>query len=86
MIIGLLPVKGEKVIMKWLIRESLGPIARRVGGQGAAAMVALGMAQQHEAAVAAAIAWGLLTVAEVVVSVKTRNTLVEKAKQQWGKN
>ena len=72
--------------MRWLIQESLGPIARRVGGQGAAVMVALGMAEQHEGAVAAAIAWVLLTFAEVAVSVKTRNTLVAKAKEQWGKN
>jgi len=72
--------------MKWLIQESLGPIARRIGGQGAAVAVALGMAQEHQSALAAAIAWGLVTFAEVVVSVKTRRDLVTKAKRQWGTN
>lgn len=72
--------------MQWLLQEILGPLARRAGGQGAAALVALGMAQQHESAVAAVIAWGVVTVAEVFVSASSRKALVSKAKTTWGLN
>jgi hypothetical protein len=47
--------------MTWLVSEILGPLARRIGGQSAAALVAIGMAQQHESAVAAAIAWAIVS-------------------------
>lgn len=72
--------------MQWLVNEILGPVARRVGGQTAAALVALGMAAQHQQAVAAAVAWGIITLGEVVVSARGRGKLIEKAKQSWGKN
>jgi anti-sigma factor RsiW len=79
-------LKNEGKIMKWLVNEVLGPIARRVGGQAAAALVALGMAQVHENAVAAAIAWALLSAAEVGVSVASRKKLVKTVTKNWGRN
>ncbi len=68
--------------MKWLVNEFLAPLGRRVGGQAAAALVALGMAQQHESAVAAAVAWGVVTLGEVAVSSRSRKALVGR----WGRN
>lgn len=76
--------------MKWLkgnlVNELLGPLARRMGGQVAAFVTALGLAGKHEEAIAAAVAWAILTGAEVAVSGSTRNALIRKAKQEWGKN
>ncbi|MGR3624502.1 hypothetical protein [Pseudophaeobacter sp.] len=72
--------------MKWVVSEILGPLARRVGGQAAAAAVALGMAQQHEAALAAIVAWAIVSVGEVAVSSRSRKALVKSAKDAWGQN
>lgn len=72
--------------MQWMVSEIVAPFARRVGGQSAAALVALGMAGQHEAAVAAAIAWAVVSVAELAVSSRGRSTLKAKAREAWGRN
>lgn len=72
--------------MEWLVSELLGPVARRVGGQAAAALVAVGLAQTHEVAVSAAVAWAIVTAGELAVSAKSRRALVNKAKQAWGRN
>lgn len=72
--------------MKWLIQnavsEVVAPAARRVGGNLAALLVGLGMAGQHESAVAAAIAWAIVSAVELMLSAKART----KLKAQWGKN
>lgn len=70
----------------WLLNELLAPVARRVGGQGAAAAVGLGLAQQHEAAVAAAIAWAVLTVGELVASSRGRKKLVARVRRTGNPN
>ncbi|AZV78274.1 hypothetical protein EBB79_10555 [Parasedimentitalea marina] len=72
--------------MKWLTNEILGPLARRVGGQAGAALVALGVAQQHESAVAAVVAWAIVSVGELAVSSRGRKNLADTAKQAWGTN
>jgi len=72
--------------MKWMVSEILGPVAGRIGGQVAAALVALGMAQVHENAVAAVVAWAVISVAEVAVSGLSRKRLIDKAKAAWGQN
>lgn len=72
--------------MVWLLSEIIAPLGRRVGGQCAAALVALGMAQQHEDAVAAVVAWAVISVAEVAVSSRGRRVLAERAKNGWGLN
>ena len=66
--------------MKWVLNEFLGPVARRLGGQGAAALVAVGMAQQHESAVAAVIAWAVVSAAELIASKRSRDHLVHRVK------
>ncbi|WP_005615563.1 hypothetical protein [Tritonibacter mobilis] len=66
--------------MQWVVNEFVGPLARRAGGQLAAALVGLGMAQQHELAVGAAVAWAIVTFAEVVVSKRSRESLVRKVR------
>lgn len=66
--------------MQWLVNELLAPVARRLGGQGAAALVALGMAEAHESAVAAAIAWIVVTAGEVAVSKRSRDHLIHRVK------
>jgi hypothetical protein len=77
-------LKGE--IMKWLVTEIVGPVARRVGGQVAAALVGLGMAQQHESAAAAIVAWAIISAGELLASHRNRNALIDKAKNGWGRN
>lgn len=72
--------------MKWLVSEIVGPVARRVGGQASAALVAVGMAQQHEVAVGAAIAWAIVTGAELIASNKNRKAVFNAAKSAWGRN
>ena len=72
--------------MKWLTNELLAPVARRVGGQVAAALVGVGMAQQHESAVAAGVAWGVVTVAELVASHVSRKRRDREARENWGHN
>lgn len=76
--------------MKWLkdtlLKETVGPLARRVGGNVAAFATALGLAGQHERAVEAAVAWLIMLGVEVALSGTTRNALILKAKQEWGKN
>lgn len=64
----------------------MAPVARRLGGQAAAALVALGMAQAHENAVAAVVAWAVVTVAEAVFSTRSRAKLVDAARNNWGRN
>jgi hypothetical protein len=66
--------------MQWAVKELVSPLARRLGGQAAAALVALGMAQAHESAVAAAIAWVLANAVEVFVSKRSRDALVHRVK------
>ncbi|MEM9422710.1 MAG: hypothetical protein AAF986_09430 [Pseudomonadota bacterium] len=72
--------------MQWMLSELLLPYARRFGGQAAAALVGYGMAAEHQAPVAAAIAWAIASVVELIVSSKNRKALVDHAKQRWGKN
>ncbi|MEM9578761.1 MAG: hypothetical protein AAF999_17330 [Pseudomonadota bacterium] len=72
--------------MKWVLHEILAPVARRAGGQTAAALVALGLAQEHESAVAAAIAWAIITAGEVSASARSRNALYLKARQALGRD
>lgn len=72
--------------MKWLVSEFLAPVGRRFGGQVAAVLAALGMAQKHEEAVVAVVAWAVVTAGEAVVSERSRKKLVDQAKQAWGKN
>lgn len=72
--------------MTWIVSEILGPAARRVGGQAAAALVALGMAHEHESAVAAVVAWLIVSAGELLVSSRGRKSLAEKAKLGWGRN
>ena len=72
--------------MKWMVNEIVGPVARRVGGQAAAALVALGMAGQPEAAVAAAVAWGVVSVAELLASSRGRNKLIAKVRRTGSAN
>lgn len=70
--------------MKWVILDMVRPVAMRVGGQVAAVAAALGMAAEHEHALAAAVAWGVVTFAESMVSAKSRANLKAKAKAAWG--
>lgn len=72
--------------MKWLVTEIVGPVARRLGGQGAAALVGVGMAQQHESAAAAIIAWAIVSAAEIFASHRNRAGLINQAKAAWGRN
>lgn len=72
--------------MQWMVKEVLGPVAGRVGGQVAAALVALGMAHQHENAVGAVVAWAIVSAAEVALSARNRKRLIEQAKNSWGRN
>lgn len=72
--------------MKWLVKEFLDPLGRRFGGQVAAALAALGVAQEHEQAIAAVVAWFVVTAGEAAVSKHSRKKLVDQAKQAWGKN
>ncbi len=73
-------------MQKWIVSELLGPVARRVGGQAAAALVALGMAQVHEGTVAAVVAWMFISVGEVIVSGRNRKAIFDKARDAWGRN
>lgn len=72
--------------MQWLLQnvvsEVVAPAARRVGGQVAAVAVGLGLSGQHESALAAIVAWAIVSAAELVVSSKAR----AKLKTQWGRN
>lgn len=72
--------------MVWLVQEVVGPLARRVGGQVSAALVGVGMATQHESAVAAAIAWAIVASVELIASSRNRKAIVTKAKETWGRN
>lgn len=72
--------------MKWMPNEIVGHVARRVGGQAAAALVALGVAQEHENAVAALVAWVVISAVELAASSRNRRTFAEKAKTAWGRN
>ena len=72
--------------MKWVTNELLAPVARRVGGQVSAALVGVGMAQQHENAVAAVVAWGVVTVVELVASHIARKRRDREARENWGHN
>lgn len=72
--------------MQWLVKEVIGPLARRVGGQAAAALVALGMAQQHESAVAALVAYAIVSVGELTVSARSRKVLRDTVVKSWGRN
>lgn len=72
--------------MKWLIAETVRPVAGRIGGQTAAFLVGVGMAAQHESAVAAVVAWIVVTVAESVFSSLSRRKLIRLAKESWGRN
>lgn len=68
--------------MKWLVQELVAPAARRLGGQVAAAAVALGLSAQHESALAAIVAWVVISGAELASSSAARR----KLKAQWGRN
>lgn len=72
--------------MKWLmekaVSEVVAPAARRLGGQASAMLVGLGMAGAHQSAVAAAIAWAIISAAELVVSSASRKRFLKK----WGKS
>ena len=76
--------------MEWLIGNAVhnvvAPLARRVGGQTSAFLVGVGMSSDNQAAVAAGIAWGIVTLAELAVSARGRAKLVNLARQSWGKN
>lgn len=72
--------------MNWLIQDLVRPVATRAGGQAGAFAVALGVAGEHQHAIAAVVAWGVLTLAEVLVSARARENLKAKAKSAWGKN
>lgn len=72
--------------MTWLVSEMLRPFALRVGGQVSVFLAAVGMENQHQAAAAAIVAWGVITLGEAVIDVKSRRALVEKAKKNWGRN
>lgn len=72
--------------MTWLVTEMLGPLARRFGGQVSAFLAALGMATEHQAAVAAVVAWGVITIGEAAFDARSRRNLREEAKKAWGKN
>jgi len=71
---------------QWLLTELLAPAARRAGGQAAAALVAVGMAQQHESAVAAVIAWAVVSLGEIVVSSRARGKLIDKVRRTGSAN
>jgi len=70
--------------MKWLTNEILGPLARRVGGQAAAALVGVGMVQQHESAVAAVVAWALVSAVEMIASSRNRKAIADKVRRTGG--
>lgn len=72
--------------MKWLVSEILAPGARRLGGQAAAALVAVGMAQQHEAAISAVVAWGVVSVGELIISSRGRKKLIDKVRRTGSAN
>lgn len=72
--------------MQWLVVNAVRPVASRIGGQVAAAAVALGLAEQHEMAVAAFVAWVLVFLAELMFSVKSRSKALDLAKKSWGRN
>lgn len=72
--------------MEWLVVNAIRPVASRLGGQVAALLVGLGLAGQHEKAVAAAVAWVIVYAAEVMFSVKSRGKAIELAKKSWGRN
>lgn len=66
--------------MKWLVKEYLTPLARRAGGQAAAALVAVGMAQEYESTLAAVVAWGIVSAVEVIISKRSRDALIHRVK------
>lgn len=72
--------------MEWLKNQVLSPVARRVAGQAAAALVGLGMAQAHQHAVEALIAWVLISALEVAASDRNRRKVIDQAKAKWGQN
>lgn len=67
--------------MRWFVNEMLGPVARRAGGQFAAALVAVGMAVEHEAAIAAVVAWAIVSAAEVLASSRNRKSIIAKVRR-----
>lgn len=73
-------------LKSYAVTEMVRPVASRLGTNAAAFATALGLAGEHEKALAAAVTWALMLAAESAFSVSARHRLVRTAKTAWGKN
>ena len=76
-------MKGN--VLDWVVGEIVKRLARRWGGQAAAALVALSMDAQYESTAAAIIAWAIVSVAELAASAGNRKAIMKATAKAMGR-